>query len=287
VGQHTIPQQYQRNFQDPNRPGFIWFHDKKDGPPARCVPIKAALQSKEFYPPETEKQLAEEIEKPGNNAIAKLVNDRAIDEDERLSVSRYAGTMLLRVPAFRRWVDALVPDAMSEVIARGRQIVQTAEADGRWDPELIARRYQEFDAIERRYSAQTPQWAFETAYNPFPSEIIVGTLFSMTWRIIKTSGPQFFLTTDDPAFFFFRQGMGLGNPRCQFALPLSTTHALHGSWHPAPRDPIWVNVRQASVREVNKWLISQTGRVALYHRPASWIFALFANPDLNLNLLGW
>ena len=109
----------------------------------------------------------------------------------------------------------------------------------------------------------------------------------MTWRVMRISKPQFFITTDNPAFFFFQQGIGLANPQCQFSLPLSTTHALNGSWHPAQSDTVWVNVRQATVKEVNKRLISQTDRVALYHRPAPWIYPLFAKPDLTLKLLGW
>jgi hypothetical protein len=287
MGQHTIPQRSQSNFQDPGRPGFIWLHDRKNGPPARSAPIKAVLQSKGFYSPETERELAEKIEKPGNNAIAKLISDRPIDARERLDVSHYTGTMLMRVPAFRRWVEPLVPAALTESIARGRQLIRQAKADGRWDPGLIDKRFSEFDAMEQQYSAEIPQWALAKAHNPFPSDLIVDALFHMTWRIMTTTGPQFFALSDNPAFFSFRHGIGLRDPDCQFSLPLSTTHALNGSWRHADRQTVWVKVRQATVREVNKCIISQTDRVALYHKPADWIFTLFANPEPRLNLLGW
>jgi hypothetical protein len=161
MGQHTIPQRYQSNFHDPSNPGFIWLHDKSDGPPPRLVPIKAALQAKEFYPSQTEKALADDIEKPGNNAIEKLINEIPIDVQERIDLSRYAFTMSMRVPAFRRWADGLVFDSMSEVISRGRQFVRDAEASGKCDPELISRRYWVFDEIEQRYSVRMPQWAFD------------------------------------------------------------------------------------------------------------------------------
>src|SRR3954454_25113859 len=109
MGHHTIPQRYQTNFQDPQKPGYVWLPDKKDGPPARSVPIKAALQIRAFYSAAMEDFLAKKVETPGNVAITGLINDRPLSEKQRTDLSRYFGAMLPRVPAFRRSVDTIIP----------------------------------------------------------------------------------------------------------------------------------------------------------------------------------
>ena len=50
MGQHTVPQRYLSNFQDPDHPGFVWLHDKRGGSP-RLAAIKSVLQQPQFYMP--------------------------------------------------------------------------------------------------------------------------------------------------------------------------------------------------------------------------------------------
>ena len=110
----------------------------------------------------------------------------------------------------------------------------------------------------------------------------------MTWRVLVSSGLQYFITTDNPAFFFRQEGYGLGNELSELSFPLSTTQlCVHGSRQPARSELVYVPVRQRIVREINRRLISQMDRLALYHKPAPWLFAILAKQDLNLNRIQW
>ena len=74
---------------------------------------------------------------------------------------------------------------------------------------------------------------------------------------MKTAGPQFFITTDNPTCLMFPKELGLSSPPSQFYLPLSPTHALNGSWYHARHETNWIEVGAGEVVEANKWLISQ------------------------------
>jgi hypothetical protein len=284
MGHHFVPQRYLRNFEDSEQPGLIWLHDKRGGTP-RAVSIKNVFQAKKFYADETEKRLAAEIEAPCGKAMEKLVHGQTINEEERFSIARYTDVMLKRVPSHRPWVATLIPDALSVTFANARGILRQAEIDGQANPELIARRRQEIDDIERKYSRETPQWAIDKANDPMPSDVITQTFCGMTWRVLVSLGPQFFITTDNPAFFF--RGYGLGNDQVEVSFPLSTTHALHCSWQRAGSDLVFMQVNQRTVREINRRLVSQTERLALYHKPATWIFNILSKPDLYLSRIQW
>ena len=101
MGKHFVPQWYLRNFQDPNRPGFIWLHDRRGGL-ARPAEIAHVAQTRLFYDEKTEDYLTNEVERPGNVVIGKLIKQAAITLEERSQLARYVAVMIKRVPASRR-----------------------------------------------------------------------------------------------------------------------------------------------------------------------------------------
>ena len=58
--------------------------------------------------------------------------------------------------------------------------------------------------------------------------MILGALLDMTRRIVESTGPQFFITSDNPAVYFLREGYGLGGEETEVVMPISTIVALHG-----------------------------------------------------------
>ena len=281
MGQHTVPQQYLRNFEDPKRAGFLWLHEKQGGTP-RHAAIKNVVQSKGFYSENTEKLLAQSVELPGNEAIRKLITGQRINLNERFDLAVYVGTMLRRVPYHRRWASGLVPDTLSLVTGNIRDQIRQLAAEGALDPALTERRFREVEAFEEKASRETPKEVTERINNPIPSEAIVGALFVMTWRVVESTGPQFFITSDNPAFYFRGEGYGLGNEPSEVTMPLSTRFALHGSRRGTPRALRFVKARQLFVREFNKRLVSQSDRLTFYHEPAPWLLGLMARAELGL-----
>jgi hypothetical protein len=297
MGLHTVPQRYLTNFQDPDREGFVWLHDKQGGEP-RHAAIKKVLQQKEFYSQEQERFLADEVELPGNKIIERLVNSKlinskiagaeAITEAQRLEMAVYIGTMIRRVPFNRRWTNELVvPQSLAKVTGDLRRVLHEMETEGQVDPELIARRHREIDLAEEKFSRESPAEVVDQVNDPLPSARIADVLFKMTWRVLISEGPQYFVTTDNPAFFFRGEGYGLGNEHSELSLPLSTTHALHGSWRTDRGNLVYMRVGQRTVREINKRLVSQADRLVIYHKSASWLSGILTKPGLQLNRIVW
>jgi hypothetical protein len=192
----------------------------------------------------------------------------------------------MRVPFHRRWALTLVPHALSLVVNNLRSQILAIASEGGVSPELIARRLREIDEAEEKFNREIPAEALAQVNSPLPSKVITSTLVAMTWRLVESTGPQFFITTDNPCFFFRSEGFGLGNDQSEFCLPLSTNYALHGCWQSSGSDLVHARVDQRTVREINRRLVSQTDRVAFYHKPAPWLFKILLKEELFLREVG-
>ena len=263
---------------------MLWLHDKRDVV-ARPAAIKSVAQAKGYYSPECERRLASEVEIPGNRVIAKLIEGSAISEGERLQLTFYIGTMFKRVPRSRRKVTEMLPDVLREVVEGVKQGLNSLSDEVTVDPELVAKRLREIDALHARYSLEAPQSVLDKANEPWPSEKVVRTVFSMNWRILETRGPQFFITSDNPAFFF--EGFGLANDKAELTFPLASTHALHGSWQ-GPRAGLrHIPASQKFVREINRRIASGTERLGFYHERAPWLLQILPKKEPYLSRFVW
>jgi Protein of unknown function (DUF4238) len=284
MGHHYVPQRYLQNFSDPAQPKIIWLHDKRGGN-AKLVAIKQVANERQFYAQETEDRLARQVELPGNQAIDKLLSGQEISSSERLDLAHYIGIMHKRVPYHRKKAATMIPGALEQVTAGINEMLRVAEAESLSDPETITRRRKEFDAVLEKYKREPPASVFEQINDPKVSHLIEMTIYEMTWRILVSSGPQFFITTDNPAFFF--EGLGLGNAESELTFPLSTTHALHGSWQGPKCGQLRLEVDQRIVKEINRRLASSTDRFAFYHREASWLLKILPKQNQYLSRIRW
>jgi uncharacterized protein DUF4238 len=284
MGHHFVPQRYLQNFNDPRQAGFIWLHDKRKGS-FRLASIEKVAQSKGFYSPEIEAVLAKDVENPGNTVIQKLIRNAAITPVERLQLAYYIGVMLKRIPASRRRAREMIPEVLADVVANLREQLVAVADTVRADPDQLARRLREVDAMERKFNVQPPANVVAQIREPWPSEGILRALFGMTWRVLVSSGPQFFVTTDNPAFFF--RVYGLAKVESELCFPLSRTHVLHGSWQAAESDLVFLRVKQSIVKEINRRLASETERLAFYHKPAPWLLSILAKTQPYLSTIRW
>lgn len=284
MGHHFVPQEYLRNFKDPSRPDFVWLHDKRGGP-ARPAAIGKVAQAKQFYSAETEVILARDVETPGNAVIRKLTSETAITPAERLQLAFYIGVMLKRIPARRRRSAEMMPGVLADVVSNIREELKATASSVQADPELLARRLREVDTAEKKFALQPPPEVLEQIREPWPSEGMLRALFGMTWRVLVSSGPQYFVTTDNPAFFF--RAYGLATEESELSFPISTTHALHGSWQTAGSDLVFLRATQSMVKEINRRLASGTERLAFYHEPAAWLLRILPKKDPYLSVIRW
>ena len=273
MGHHYVPREYLRGFAPTDAPEMIWLHDKNGGSPRR-LPIAAVAQSDGFYDAAVEKALNEDIEGPATPALQALRAGEAISVADRFRLALYIGVMLKRVPYQRAEALTFVPDAVRETAEEARsELVAVASKIGA-DPRIVSKRLAEIDAFEERHRDDPPDSIHEQIRSPWPTEAMVRAVFSMTWRVLQARGPDWFITSDNPAYF--HKAYGLATAEAELVFPLSSKLALHGCWqHDTNADAdarlSFIQAEPAMIREMNRRVASTATRFAFYHEPADWL----------------
>ncbi|KAF0208114.1 MAG: hypothetical protein FD171_1271 [Actinobacteria bacterium] len=279
MGHHTVPQEYLRGFASPAREEYVWLHARGDSEP-RHVPIAKALQSRGFYRPETEVSLARDVEKPANAVLRKLAAGDSITDEERAHFTYYLAVMHERVPAARRKIDELAPEVLDRAIENTRTKLHEVADDSDIASGRLATRLSELDELHVRYREKIPKVVLEDAYEPWPGEPVLNAIYSMNWHILRTDGPQCFVTCDNPFFYFAERG--IGNAHSEVTFPLTTNATLNCSWRPSADRLVFKDVTQRIVKNINRRLASHADTVVIYHEPAPWILRLLSAGSVAL-----
>lgn len=283
MGHHYVPQRYLRGFQEPDRPGFIWMSDKLAST-SQLLPIKQVAQAPKFYENDVERELAEAVESPGSDVIDKIRESHAIDEQDRMHLTYSIGVMLRRIPHARSKAEKLVPRALDEVLAEVREWIESGASEGKLGGGTVAEKLAEMERIEQRFRKQPPHQVKQKIETPWPTLNMLMLIHNMSWRILRSGGPSYFLTSDNPAYFF--EGGGLGNPQCELTLPLCNELLLHCSWQ-ACRETGVQPVEQRLVKVLNSRTASGAARFVFYHREADWILRAASNKVEQLSRIWW
>lgn len=284
MGQHYVPQQYLKGFSDPDHPGTIWMYDKQSRKWTR-VSIKAAVQQAGYYSDETERQLNELVEGPAHDVLNRLRRGDTLGNAERSKLALYIGTMLMRVPRRRRKAYEILPQVLestvNEVIGLVARWAQTTSAE----PALVSRRFEEIERAREKLGTEPPSEVVDRIRSPWPSENVLALVAAMTWRIVSAGGTGFFLTSDNPAYFF--EAYGLGSPESELTFPLASDLALLASWQGKPQQTIYLKAKPALVREVNRRVASGAERFVFYHVREDWVPKITDKQSPYLSRIQW
>lgn len=267
MGSHYIPQKYLRGFAGAD-PSKVWVYDKKNRRLFEAAISKVAQESA-FYEANVEVELNVAIESPTNPVIDKVRRREAISSEERVKLALYVAVMLMRVPKRRMKALEMYPGVINDTVHRTMEEIKLIGETSDIDPQVISRRLQEAEDARERLQQQPPQAVVEQMRSPWPSENVVNAIHSMTWRYLVSSGPIFFLTTDNPAFFF--EAYGMGREESELSFPLSSDVCLLGNWQPGRDAEQFLDVKQAAVKEMNRRNASTATRFLFFREPAPWI----------------
>ena len=269
MGHHYVPKEYLRGFAPVSMPDMIWLHDRQGGSP-RLLPIAAVAQAPGFYDSAVEKALSEELEGPATPALQSLRAGHPLSAADRLLLAVYIGAMLKRVPHQRAVAMALAPEAVREATEGVRTELQAVAAQIGADPAIVTKRLAEIDEYEQRHRYDPPASLLEQIRSPWPTQAMVEAIFQMSWRVLRSQGPDWFITCDNPAYF--HKAFGLATKDAELVMPLSTGYALHGCWQHDERGRLlFVDARQGLVREMNKRVASTATRFGFFHDAAPWL----------------
>lgn len=284
MGHHYVPRRYLQNFQDGRCPGCIWMFDRASGQ-SRQASIKNVAQEACFYVPDVEVELNETVEKPANPVIEKLLRRECPTPEEKLSLALYITVMLKRVPYRRQRALALVPQVLDNTITEVRDWLMSLVGDPGVDQAVLEERLGQVDAIYEKYKCEPPAEVIKRIREPWPTGEMIELVQHMTWTVLETSGPSFFITCDNPVFYF--RAYGLKNQDAEVCFPLSTRYALHCCWRKTNTDVLFVSAPQSFVREINRRLASTTARFAFYHEHAEWVHRILSKESPRLSRIRW
>jgi hypothetical protein len=193
--------------------------------------------------------------------------------------------MMMRVPDRRQRAHALIPKVLVESSERVRERLIANARQTNTDPELLSRRLAESDQIVARLAADPPPEVIAQIRAPWPTENMCRAIYDMTWRVLTADGPSFFVTTDNPVFFF--REYGIGTPDSELTVPLSTNCVLHGCHELDRRGVTFLQATEQFVREVNRRMVSAATRLVFYHENARWLESMARKDEPRLTRVVW
>jgi hypothetical protein len=107
----------------------------------------------------------------------------------------------------------------------------------------------------------------------------------MPWHVVHSSGPDYFLTSDNPAFFF--EAYGIGKPESELTFPIATDLALFASWQGPQNSTYNHEAKQRLVREANTRIASAAERFVFYYRQEEWVAKVSNNKQPYLSRILW
>jgi hypothetical protein len=283
MGFHYNPRKLLEGFCHPDTPGIIWQYDKKTSKFSNPAIGKAA-QEHGYYSREVEDLLAKQIEHPAHAAIELLRAGQQIDARGRAHLALYIATMLKRGPKHRRDGLTLVPAVLDDTVRNFKAAIEAVGKAQSVGQALIDAKLAEADTVKEKLSRQPPPEVIEQLRIPWPQAEMVEAIFNMTWRLVTTGGPSYFLTSDNPAHFF--ESVGLSSPVAELVLPVSSTLAIHASYQPGP-DGIIVPGDREIVREFNRRVASGAVRFIFYRERADWLASVGLHHETNFKRINW
>jgi Protein of unknown function (DUF4238) len=250
MGHHSVPRRYLRGFESANRPNWIWMFDKEDGS-RKHLPISQVAQAPEFYDVEVEKALNEEAEKPGSAVIEALRMGAHLDEKGRRHLAYYLATMIGRVRSARLRAEALVPGVLDNVAEEFRSALLEEARTVELSEESLGSLAGEIEASIQRHREKTPKQVSDIIRSPWPYQSWLSCVYNMEWRLLRSTGPSYFLTSDNPVFVF--EHLGLNNADSEVCFPL-----CH-----------WAT------------------RFVFYHEDVAWIPGVVTNKSQYLRMIHW
>lgn len=286
MGHHYVPQEYLRGFTDSSCPDALWQFDKKrlsySEQPASIAKI---AQQRSFYGVNTERLLNELVERPANRVLDKLRSgDVSLEDEERVHLSVYIATMLKRVPRHRAKGKAMAPGVLRKIASELRGQIRAYVHAGKISSETAGKRLAETDAAEAKFASEMPNEVREQIRNPWPTEAMIELVYGMHWRFVWADGDEYFLTTDNPAFFF--ECYGLGTENSELTFPVSCGLAIFGSWKPVANGNS-IRRRTQFVKEANRRLISAALRFIYSRHKVDWIRKVAAKGLPYLSRIRW
>jgi hypothetical protein len=189
------------------------------------------------------------VEEPANKVIKKIRELQMLSVEERLIFSQYMTVIWKRVPQQRNRVRARAPEIMNPVFERiERELTEFGEKFPE-KVDLVEKRKNELHEIRNTKENELIHDIWLKNLPPDKTPQSVDVLSQMTWRFLIADKDQYFITSDNPNFFF--QWMGIGHEKSEVTFPVTKQIALWATWRADIDEGFFPTTSQA-VKEINR-----------------------------------
>jgi hypothetical protein len=275
---HVVPRYYLRGFTDPADPELIYVFRQGEQPFRTGVKGVAFINDFYSYSDDAgnkhsiERNLADKIEGPTNEVLAKLRALQPITLQEKAILARYISVMLTRVTKHRKRAETWIPQAVEKFRAQLPDVMEALMANSSHSAErreqLLAEVQSHLDQFKVEPPSHVKVGLVSDKYAPVFAD--------MKWVFFTAPTQQGFLTGDNPVFFF--EGIGLVgsdgfSDMVEVTFPISTQLALWATWRgiPGVPDMAYMPATEAIEEEINRRTVFTSLRDVYYNSDASWV----------------
>jgi len=279
MGDHYIPQFYLKGFAETPESELIWVYRKGEEDAFKTA-IHNIAQENRFYSRSIERYLAEKVEWPATGVIQKIRDLNALTHEDKVTFSKYMMTLWKRVPQQKKWVNDKAPEIMNPVFERiEKELIEF----GNQYPSKIGIVEKGRKELKELRVTKEDEFIYEIWLENIPPDKTpqsVEVLSQMTWRFLIAPNGQYFITSDNPLFFF--HWMGIGKERSEVTFPITKDIVLWATWRIDIGEGFFPTNSQI-VKEVNRRTASNLAQYLFSPRSDSWIRTLADKSKFKLN----
>lgn len=280
MGDHYVPQHYLRGFTSSND-GMIWTYEK-NGSIKFPSDVRNTGHETNYYSPEIETYLANQIEAPANKVIDKIRSRENLTKEDKTKLATYMVVMLKRVPQSKIRMKEMAPSVAQKQEKQWDQEISKLTNKHPEKANLLEKRRAEIKQNLKKYSVNPPKDFWLSLIPPERSPNVINVLQQMTWHFLTYDEAPVFLTCDNPVFYFM--WMGIGKPESEVTFPISSNIVLWATWRKNIEEKYTVIHRQA-IKEINRRTATNTTRFVYHARDEYWIPKFIAKKHHALNRL--
>jgi len=270
MGDHYIPQFYLKGFADTPEGNSIWVYRKGDESPFKTT-IHNIAQENSLYSREMEQYLANKVEEPANVVIRKIRNLQPLTQEDKLDLAKYMMVLWKRVPQRKKWMRDKAPEIMNPVFDRIEQELIELGVKYPSKSELVERRRKEIQELRNSENGELIYDIWLANIPPEKTAQSVDVLSQMTWRFLLAENGQYFITSDNPLFFF--RWMGIGKERSEVSFPITKNVALWATWRIDLAEDFFPALPRV-LKEINRRTASISSTYLYSPRSERWIQTL-------------
>lgn len=279
MGNHYVPRYYLKGFSVTPKSDLTWVYRKGTQDVFKTA-VHNIAQENNLYPDDMEKYLANEIEEPANHVIQKIRALQSLTFEDKEVLSKYMMVLWKRVPEQKNLIKEKAPAVMDPIFERvDDELVELGEKyPAKMD--VVQKRRKELQDLRTTKVSDIIHDIWLANIPPEKTPQTLEVLTQMTWRFFTTGEGSYFISSDNPLFFF--RWMGIGKEQSEITFPITQNIALWATWRIDINEGYFSTPPQV-IKEINRRTASMAHKYLYSPRSETWIGTLANKKTHRLN----